>query len=145
MADRTATDVAWLALGSNVGNRGHNLQRLQDEIDCRGAHVEAASSEILTRAVGLRRQPDYHNQVLRVRSRTPMTPHEWLRLCKDSETAAGRKQTYRWGPRIADADILLLGERGEIIVNEPDLTVPHAELRNRPFLARLLSEIGLPI
>ena len=138
-----ATDVAWFALGSNIGHRGAALQRLRGALQREGVVIEAASSEILTRAVGVTRQADFHNQVVRLRCREPLTPQRWLALCKAAEIAAGRKQTYRWGPRIADADILLLGEQGEITVNEPDLIVPHPRLRERPFLLRLLAEIGL--
>ena len=143
MTAQAATDVAWIALGANVGNRGRALARLRDELTARGLVIEAASSEILTRPVGVTRQADFHNRVLRVRSATPMTPDAWLRLAKDAEVSAGRKPTYHWGPRRADADILLLGEQGEITVNEPDLVIPHPELRNRPFLVRLLGEIGM--
>lgn len=137
-----ATDVAWIALGSNLGHRGRNLARLRSEVESRGLVIEAASSEILTRPVGPQRQPDFHNQVLRVRSAAPLTPAEWLRLCKDAEVAAGRKETYRFGPRHADADILLLGAEGEITVDERDLVVPHPRLHERPFLGRLLREIA---
>jgi len=140
-----ATDVAWIALGSNMGNRGAALARLRDALQREGVVIEAASFEILTRAVGVTRQPEFHNQVVRVRSPKPLSPHQWLALCKAAELAAGRKETYRWGPRVADADILLLGKRGEINVNKPDLTVPHAQLRERPFLLRLLAELGLTI
>ena len=140
-----STDTAWIVLGSNLGNRSRALQRLRDELQQRGLVIEAASSEILTRAIGPRNQPDYHNQVLRVRSAAPLQPHQWLALVKDVERAAGRKETYRWGPRVADADILLLGQHGEISVQEQDLVVPHLELHNRPFLARLLAELGIRI
>ena len=143
--ETSSTVVAWIVLGANIGNRGRALQRMREELQRRGVRIEAASSEILTRAIGPRNQPDYHNQVIRVRSSAPLNPHEWLQLCKEAETAAGRRPTYRWGPRRADADLLLLGERGEIIVQEPDLIVPHPELRNRPFLGRLLAELGLQI
>lgn len=137
------TDVAWIALGSNLGHRGRNLARLRSELEARGLVIEAASSEILTRPVGPRRQPDFHNQVLRVRSAAPLAPGEWLRLCKDAEAAAGRKETYRFGPRHADADILLLGRDGEIMVDEPDLLVPHPRLHERHYLWRLLAELGM--
>ena len=140
-----STDVAWIVLGANIGHRGRALQRLRDELQRRGVVIEAASSEILTRALGPRNQPDYHNQVLRVRSPRSLTPHEWLRLCQEAELAAGRRPTYRWGPRRADADILLLGPQGEVTVSAPDLVVPHPELRNRPFLRRLLAQLGMRI
>jgi 2-amino-4-hydroxy-6-hydroxymethyldihydropteridine diphosphokinase len=141
MAATTATDVAYLGLGSNVGHRGRALARLRDALTTDAVVIEAASSEILTRPVGVRNQEDFHNQVIRMRSPKPWTPEQWLAHCRAAEYAAGRRQTYHWGPRVADADILLLGERGEITVSRPDLTVPHAELRNRPFLTRLLAEI----
>jgi 2-amino-4-hydroxy-6-hydroxymethyldihydropteridine diphosphokinase len=141
----SATDVAWIALGSNVGARGAALARLRAALQRDGLVIDAASSEILTRPVGVTRQAEFHNQVLRVRSPEPLSPLQWLAWCKAAELAAGRKETYRWGPRIADADILLLGKRGEITVNQPDLTVPHAQLRERPFLLRLLAELGLTI
>ena len=140
-----ATDVAWIALGSNVGHRGAALARLREALQRDRVVIEAASSEILTRPVGVTRQADFHNQVVRLRSPEPLSPQSWLALCKAAEIASGRKQTYRWGPRIADADILLLGERGDVAVNQPDLIVPHPQLRERPFLLRLLVEMGMAI
>ena len=110
----------------------------------RGLIIEAASREILTRAVGFRNQPDFHNQVLRVRTAQPWTAHQWLAVCQASEREAGRRPTFRWGPRVADADILLLGRDGAVSVRDSDLTVPHAQLRNRPFLALLLAEVKAP-
>lgn len=137
------TDVAYIGLGSNVGHRGAALSRLRDALTSDGVVIRAMSSEILTRPVGVHNQEDFHNQVIRVRSPEPWTPSRWLAHCQAAEYAAGRRPTYRWGPRVADADILLLGERGEITVRLPDLTVPHPELGNRPFLIRLLAEIGV--
>ena len=139
-----ATDVAFLALGTNMGHRGEALRRLRDALAQRVV-IEAASSEVLTRPAGVRNQPDFHNQVLRVRSASPLTPHAWLSLCHEVEAEAGRRPTYHWGPRIADCDILLLGEHGELSVELPELIVPHRELRNRPFLGPLLHEVGSPI
>jgi 2-amino-4-hydroxy-6-hydroxymethyldihydropteridine diphosphokinase len=143
VSEPATTDVAWIGLGANVGNRGQALTRLRHELTQRGLVIDSASSEIYTRAVGLQSQPDYHNQVIRVHSASPLAPDEWLRLLKDAEVGAGRKPTYRWGPRRADADILLLGPQGDISVDEPNLVVPHPELSNRPFLLRLLGEIGM--
>ncbi len=82
------TDVAWVALGSNVGNRGRALAALRDHLGRGGVRIEAASTEILTRPVGVTGQGDFHNQVLRLRapsggppnagSSTPAPPR-WLR------------------------------------------------------------------
>lgn len=143
MSDPQATDVAWIALGANLGHRGKALARLRDELQRQGLVIEAASAEILTRPAGVLHQPVFHNQVIRVRSPEPLPPVAWLRLAKKAEVGAGRRPTYRWGPRHADADILLLGRRGEIAVDQPDLAVPHPGLYDRPFLLRLLNELGV--
>jgi 2-amino-4-hydroxy-6-hydroxymethyldihydropteridine diphosphokinase len=100
------------------------------------------SPELLTRPVGVTAQGDFHNQVVRLRSPEPWPPERWLDHCKAAEIAAGRRPTYRWGPRIADADILMLGEHGEIGVEEPGLVVPHPEIGDRPFEQELLVAAG---
>ncbi len=140
--DETATDVAWVSLGSNLGHRGRNLARLRAALTEGGVLITAASPEILTRPVGVTAQGDFHNQVVRLRSPVPWTPRQWLEHCAQAERLAGRRLTYRWGPRVADADILLLGERGEIHVHEQDLIVPHPELDNRAFERQLLAAAG---
>jgi len=132
-------------MGANVGHRGRALARLRDALARDGVSIDRASSEILTRPVGVTAQADFHNQVVRLRSAEPWAPEHWLAHCKAAEVAAGRRETYRWGPRRADADILLLGEHGEVGVDTPELTVPHRELPNRPFWGRLLREIGAPL
>jgi 2-amino-4-hydroxy-6-hydroxymethyldihydropteridine diphosphokinase len=138
----SSTNVAWVSLGSNIGHRGRNLARLRAALVDSGVSITAASPEILTRPVGVTAQGDFHNQVLRLRSPVPWSPRRWLEHCVRAEHAAGRRPTYRWGPRVADADILLLGEHGEIRVHEADLTVPHPELGNRPFEQQLLAAAG---
>jgi len=140
--DATSTDIAWVSLGSNIGHRGRNLGRLRAALTEGGVSITAASPEILTRPVGVTAQGDFHNQVVRLRSSVPWTPRRWLEHCEQAERVAGRRPTYRWGPRVADADILLLGEHGEIRVHEQDLIVPHPELGNRAFEQQLLAAAG---
>jgi len=141
-ADTVTTDTAWVSLGSNMGHRGRNLARLREALGADGVVIDAASPEILTRPVGVTAQGDFHNQVVRLRSPLPWSPRRWLEHCRHAEQVAGRRTTYRWGPRIADADILLLGEHGDIQVEEADLVVPHPELINRPFERQLLMAAG---
>ena len=145
MPDSQATTIAWIALGANLGHRGAALTRLRQELESQDLAIEGASSEILTRPIGVRRQPYFHNQVIRVRSREPLLPEAWLRAVTVAEQAAGRKPTYHWGPRRADADIVLLGERGEVHVDRPDLRVPHPAIADRPYLQLLLAELGVQL
>ena len=143
MSDGTvSTDTAWLSLGTNLGHRGRNLARLRQALASGGVIITAASPEILTRPLGVTAQGDFHNQVIRLRSPEPWPPRRWLEHSRAAEVAAGRRTTYRWGPRIADADILMLGEHGEVHVEEPGLTVPHPEIANRPFELQLLEAAG---
>jgi 2-amino-4-hydroxy-6-hydroxymethyldihydropteridine diphosphokinase len=136
------TEVAWVALGSNLGHRGRALATLRDHLTHDGVVIEAASSEILTRPIGVTGQGDFHNQLLRLRAPQPWSAQRWLEHTRAAEVAAGRKDIYHWGPRRADVDIILLGESGEVAVNEPGLVVPHPEIDNRPFIGRLLKELG---
>jgi 2-amino-4-hydroxy-6-hydroxymethyldihydropteridine diphosphokinase len=135
------TAVAWVALGSNLGHRGRALARLRELLARDGVVIERVSSEILTRPVGVTGQGDFHNQVLQLRAPAPWSPERWLEHTHRAELDAGRRETYHWGPRRADVDILLLGEDGEIGYQGNDLTVPHPEIPNRPFITRLLAEL----
>lgn len=139
MALRTA--VAWVALGANLGNRTRQLALLRDLLRRDGVALEAASMERLTRPVGITRQPDFLNQVVRLRAPQPWTPQRWLQHTQAAEYDAGRRPTYRWGPRRADADILLLGERGEVDYSDGTITVPHPSLPERPFFIDMLREL----
>ena len=140
-----ATDVAWVVLGSNIGNRGRALARLRELLAGDGVAIEALSTEVLTRPVGVTGQADFHNQVVKLRALQPWTPERWLDHARRAEAGAGRKPTYHWGPRRADVDILMLGEIGDVHVDSPDLTVPHPQLHNRQFITRLLAELGFPL
>jgi 2-amino-4-hydroxy-6-hydroxymethyldihydropteridine diphosphokinase len=144
-ADNDDTDVAWVGLGANLGHRGRAMARLRELLARDGVVVEAASSEILTRPIGVTGQGDFHNQVLRVRAPQPWSPLQWLDHSRAAERDAGRRHTYHWGPRRADVDILLLGEDGRIHVDTGEVTVPHPEIHNRPFLTRLLSQLGMDV
>jgi 2-amino-4-hydroxy-6-hydroxymethyldihydropteridine diphosphokinase len=134
------SEWAWIALGANIGHRGRALACLRESLTRAGVTVERASLEILTRAVGVTNQGDFHNQVILVRSPEPWTASRWLSLCSEAEEACGRRPTFPWGPRRADSDIVLLGRHGEV-VSGSDPTVPHPELPRRGFWRRLIAEI----
>ena len=143
-AREEAAGVAWLALGCNIGHRGRALACMRTALEERGLRIEAASTELWTRAVGVTSQPDFHNQVLKVRSPEALAAPAWLRTCKEVEVHCGRRFSYHWGPRAADVDIILLGESGEVVA-EVDPVVPHPEIAKRLFWQELLAEIGGPV
>ena len=135
------TATAWVALGANLGDRRAALVRVREALVDQGLEITAASRELVTLPVGVTAQPRFRNQVVRLRSEPPLEPLEWLRRCSAAEAAAGRRPTYRWGPRRADADLLLLGDGGQVVVDLPELRVPHPAVGDRPFLCALLAEL----
>ena len=134
-----------MALGANLGNRTRQLALVRQLLQRDGVAIEAASGERLTRAVGVTNQPDFLNQVVKLRSPEPWLPQRWLEHTQRAEHDAGRRPTYRWGPRRADADILLLGEDGSMGYQDEALTVPHPSLPDRPFFREMLVELGLSL
>lgn len=69
---------------------------------------------------------------------TALSAHALLARCKSIEARLGRSETFRWGPRIIDIDLLWI--EGETVA-EADLVIPHRELINRPFVLVPLAEI----
>jgi 2-amino-4-hydroxy-6-hydroxymethyldihydropteridine diphosphokinase len=128
--------VAYLGLGSNVGDRAHNLERARRALDRRGARVLRASSIIETSPWGMSEQGPFLNQVLKVE--WPGGPRALLRTAREVETEIGRVPTYRWGPREIDVDILLFDG---LVVSEPGLEVPHPRMWERDFVLIPLREL----
>ena len=128
--------LAYLGLGSNLGDRKRNLGEARRLLEEAGARVLRASAIHDTEPFGVTDQPRFLNQVVEVEWRRG--PRELLGAVKAVETVAGRKPTYRWGPREIDVDILLFGSD---TVDEPDLVIPHPGLYERDFLLRPLAEL----
>lgn len=129
---------AYLALGSNLGEREANLEFARTELPTAGVHIVAVSSVEETEPVGGVAQPMFLNQVLEVDTDHP--PGALLRVCKEIESRAGRRPGgERWGPRELDIDILLYGH---LKIDSPELQIPHPELVRREFLLRELHEIN---
>ncbi|MHB8992389.1 MAG: 2-amino-4-hydroxy-6-hydroxymethyldihydropteridine diphosphokinase, partial [Chloroflexota bacterium] len=101
-----AQRVAYLALGSNVGDRLANLRQAVDLLSSTtGLSVLRAAGVYETEPVGVRDQPWFLNTVVELS--TGLSPQELLAAVKGVERSVGRTPTYRWGPREIDVDILL--------------------------------------
>jgi 2-amino-4-hydroxy-6-hydroxymethyldihydropteridine diphosphokinase len=127
---------AYLALGSNVGDREAYLAQARRLLGEQRVRVVRESTVLETEPFGVTNQRAFLNQVLEVE--WSETPRGLLRVAKAVEAEAGRRPTYRWGPREIDVDILLFGTE---TVAEGDLTIPHPGLADRPFLRQLLGEL----
>lgn len=128
---------AYLALGSNLGDRAGYLAFARTEIGrlpmtC----VVALSSVEETAPLGGMEQPGYLNQMILVE--TGLDPRSLLLGCRSIERAAGRDRVARWSSRTLDIDIVRYGER---VVEELDLTIPHPGLAEREFWKREITEI----
>ncbi|MCI0777679.1 MAG: 2-amino-4-hydroxy-6-hydroxymethyldihydropteridine diphosphokinase [Chloroflexi bacterium] len=128
--------TVYLALGSNLGDRRQNLIAALDGL-APDVRVEAVSSLYETDPVGPPDQQDYYNAVCR--ARTSLQPRELLAVVKQVERDVGRTEGPRWGPRLIDIDILLCGD---VIVDEPELHVPHREMAKRAFVLVPLAELA---
>jgi len=132
-------DVAYIALGSNVGDRHAYLARARAAIGALSETLIVGESSIEeTAPIGQVVQGPYLNQMLAVE--TALTPHELLAALQAIETREGRVRTERWGPRTLDLDIVRFRNQS---VDDATLRVPHPELPRRDFWQRELAELGV--
>jgi 2-amino-4-hydroxy-6-hydroxymethyldihydropteridine diphosphokinase len=125
---------AFLALGSNLGDR---RQYLQDAVR-RLPDVVAVSHVYETDPMGgPPGQGAYLNCVVELR--TSRSPRELLGAAQAAEAAAERVRVERWGPRTLDVDVLLVGDEK---VDEPDLVVPHPRMWERGFVLVPLADLA---
>ena len=131
--------TAYLALGSNLGDRRANLEAALAALRANTAvRVLAVSGFIETEPVGgPPGQGAYLNGAAAVE--TDLEPHALLAECKRIEKSLGRREGPRWGPRIVDLDILFYGA---LVLDTPDLTLPHPRLRERRFVLEPLAAIA---
>jgi 2-amino-4-hydroxy-6-hydroxymethyldihydropteridine diphosphokinase len=130
-------DIAYIALGSNLGDREGYLERARSALGALpGSRVLRASSVEETTPVGGVPQGPYLNQMVAIETSLP--PRQLLDALHEIERSAGRVRGVRWGPRTLDLDIVMFDRQ---TVNETDLVVPHPELPNRDFWQRELAEL----
>jgi 2-amino-4-hydroxy-6-hydroxymethyldihydropteridine diphosphokinase len=136
---------AYIGLGSNLGDREAMLRHAVELLDAEdGIDVVAVSTLRDTEPVGFADQPRFLNGAAAVE--TELEPRELLERLLAVERALGRERTGpRFGPRTIDLDLLVYGD---LVVDEPGLTVPHPRLAERRFalepIAELDPELVLP-
>lgn len=126
----------YLSLGSNLGDRGANLEDAIERLRTAG-DVAAVSSFYETEPVEVTDQPWFLNCAVALD--TEKMPQQLLHAALAVEQAMGRRRTQHKGPRKIDIDLVLFGES---VVNDQGLTIPHPALAGRRFVLEPLAEIA---
>ena len=131
--------VAYIALGSNQGDRELHLLRAVAEVGkLPDSRITALSGFYDTEPVGGVIQDNFLNAVLKLE--TGLSPHDLLTELQRIETEIfHRTRDARWGPRSMDLDILIYGD---LILEGETLTLPHPRLHERRFVLVPLAEIA---
>lgn len=127
--------IAYLALGSNLGNRLANLKNAVSNLPPQ-MEVKKKSLVYETPPWGHADQPHFLNQVVMVH--TYMEPENLLSHIKRLEIVLGREPSFENGPRVIDIDILFYDD---VIIDSPPLIIPHPRLHQRGFVLVPLNEV----
>ena len=130
--------VLALGLGTNLGNRLGNLRQAARAIEEDIGPILRASEVFETEPWGVTDQPHFLNACLYLDIDGESDPEALLASLKAIERRMGRKETIRWGARLIDIDILLIGDR---IYESPALRIPHLHLSERSFVLTPLIQI----
>jgi len=128
--------IAYVGIGSNIGDRFSYLDRAVCAMAGLGT-ISAASPIYETAPIGGPDQDHYLNAVAVID--TGLAAPELLDRLLEIERSVGRVRDVRWGPRTLDLDLLIYGDE---TIDEPGLSVPHREIRNRRFVLAPLADVG---
>jgi 2-amino-4-hydroxy-6-hydroxymethyldihydropteridine diphosphokinase len=128
----------YVALGSNLGNPAATVDEAIETLAAlRGSILRAMSSLYRTAPIGLRHQPDFINAAVALDTRLPAA--ELLGELFAVEAHYGRERSVPNAPRTLDLDLLLYGN---LVSEEPRLTLPHPRMHQRAFVLAPLAEIA---
>ncbi len=127
----------YLLCGSNMGNRHDFLNKAVNLINDRIGDVVKTSTIYESDAWGEEAQDDFLNQAVMVHSSIQV--EALLVELKKIEAILGRTESFRWGPRTIDIDILLVDS---LVYFTDHLQIPHASLAQRRFALMPLAEIA---
>jgi 2-amino-4-hydroxy-6-hydroxymethyldihydropteridine diphosphokinase len=130
------SQVAYLSLGSNVGQRELHLSDAIARLKTAG-RVVSISSLYETEPVEFTDQPWFLNCAVSLE--VAQSPLQLMDSALQIERAMGRLRDQKKGPRMIDIDILLFGD---VIIDSPELTIPHPGLQHRRFVLEPLAEIA---
>lgn len=128
--------LVFIALGSNLGDRAANLQAAIEALEPE-VHTLKCSPVYETPPWGYSDQPQFLNQV--VEAETDLSPVALLECMKKIEVQLGRQETFRFGPRLIDLDIIFYDRE---VIDYPPLIIPHPRLAERGFVLMPLADLA---
>jgi 2-amino-4-hydroxy-6-hydroxymethyldihydropteridine diphosphokinase len=128
--------VAYIGLGSNLGDRIATLRTAVQRLESLGS-IAGVSSLYETEPVGYVEQPRFLNAVVALE--TALAPADIMRALLGIEHDLGRTRSFPDAPRTLDLDLLLVED---VILDTPELTLPHPRLHERAFVLVPLAEIA---
>lgn len=134
--DTDSKHIVYLSLGTNLGDRSAHLQTAIEALSTKLDVVEI-SPVYETEPWGYSDQPQFLNQV--VKCQTKLDPEALFGFIKQLEIDLGREKTFRFGPRVIDIDLLFIDE---LILDTPNLTVPHDGIPDRAFVLVPLADLA---
>jgi len=127
----------FILLGTNLGDREVNLKLATELIEKQIGSILLKSKIYETEPWGVIDQPNFLNQVLKIK--TNLTPEKCLNNCLSIEDEIGRKRLRKWGERLIDIDLLFYND---LKINTLDLILPHPRLHERNFTLVPMEEIA---
>ena len=129
---------AYLAIGSNLGNKIHNIEMTKFELEKYKIKILKTSSNYMSRSWPDPSMPSYINIILKIK--TSLSPLDLLKICNLIELKFGRVRLKKNAPRTCDIDIIDYGKKVLGIKNSK-LILPHPLMNKRNFVLLPLFEI----
>lgn len=130
--------TAYIALGSNLGNKESNLKQaiayIQASDDIK---VTKIANTYETKPVGYLDQDNFLNTAIEVK--TLLSPRELINFLLNIEKLLKREHIIKWGPRTIDLDVILYDD---LVTSEEEIIIPHPRMHERLFVLDPLSNIA---
>ena len=130
--------LAYLAIGSNLGNKINNIEITKFELEEYKIKILKSSSSYISESWPDPSMPNYINVIIKIK--TNLIPMELLKICNLIELKLGRVRSKKNAPRVCDIDIIDYDKK---ILNEKNsqLILPHPRMSKRNFVLLPLFEV----
>ena len=133
-----------IGCGSNLKNPLSQLSKALHLLSAKSYITLCKASPIyITEPLGYKKQPDFFNCVISIKTR--LKAHSLLKILLNIEKKMGRTRLFKNAPRPIDLDLLLFRHEKKIISRVPYLYLPHPEMLVRKFVLQPVSDLNVHI